>query len=451
MWPTIANRFGQLRFRSNAFFGFAVGFLAIGISVTSILPGERLLFAQAPLLVIGAAADIQYEDRIPGPHPDDIRRWYNTSNIRLDEIVKAWNARSDIDLVMHLGDLINAQWESYDVMLDYADGTDYDPNLQTFRDLNAPSYQVLGNHEFYKISNTPRPDEHDDQHVRERLGLDNNIGYYDFAPVEGYRFVVLDDQVPEANPTRPGSGFGLGERRSVYFEQQMQWARRVVADAWVAGEKVVMYEHYPMAAYYNDRELSEWEAELASIIETFPNVVAHFSGHFHGGPGKVKDGVLYDTLGGTVSSDPELDQNIWYEIEFYEDHVKVDQFGENFYLEPDEDDKVFYFRDHKAAPNCGGGVDCLAVAFADLNTDGDVDGEDLAVWYANFGLTSNATLAQGDAEGDADVDGGDFLVWQRNIGTSLSAAATSRAVPEPSAAVLIGGLLTLATLARRIA
>ena len=185
--------------------------------------------------------------------PDDIRRWYNTSNVRLDEIVDAWNAREDIDLVMHLGDLINAQWESYDVMLDYVDGTDYDPDLQTFRDLNVPSYQVLGNHEFYKIDDDSHPQGQDDLHVRERLGLANNIGYYDLAPADGYRFMVLDDQVPEANPDRPGSSFGLGDRRSSYFDQQMEWARRVVADAWRAGGKVVMYEHYPMAQYYNDK------------------------------------------------------------------------------------------------------------------------------------------------------------------------------------------------------
>jgi len=393
-----------------------------------------------PVLVVGAAADIQYEDREPGPFPHDIRRWYNTSNIRLDEIIRAWNGREDLDIVMHLGDLINAQWQSYDVMLDYADGTDYDPDLLTFRDLNAPSYQVLGNHEFNNISDDPHPLGHDDLHVRQRLGLANNIGYYAFAPADGYRFLVLDDQVPEANPTRPGSSFGLGERRSAYFQRQMQWARRVVADAWRAGEKVVMYEHYPMAKYYNNKPLSEWEAALADIIETFPNVVAHFSGHYHGGPGKVKDGVLFDTLAGTVSANPDLDQNIWYELEFYDDHVVVDQFGENFYLEADQDDKQFTFRDHTLEPNCREGESCLEVALADFNSDGDVDGTDMQAWQDHYGSQANVALVKGVAEGDLDIDGGDFMVWQRNFGSGAAATAiSSQAIPEPSTALLLAG------------
>jgi hypothetical protein len=405
--------------------------------------------AQTPQIVVGAAADIQYEDRVPGPHPDDIRRWYNTSHLRLDEMVGAWNARPDIDIVMHLGDLINAQWESYDVVLDYIDGTDYDPDLLTFRDLNAPSYQVLGNHEFYSIDDHPHPHGQDDLHVRERLGLANNLGYYDLAPVPGYRFIVLDDQVPEANPTRPEDSFGLGDRRSRYFEQQMQWTRRIVADAWRDGEKVVMFEHYPMAKYYNDKPLNTWEAELASIIETYPNVVAHFSGHFHGGPGKAKNGVLFDTLAGTVSANPELGQNIWYVLEFYEDHVVVDQFGENFYLEPDEDDRDFYFRDHTVAAHCEVGVECLLVEFADFNNDGDFDSGDLQIWDTQYGLPSGATLEQGDAQGDLDVDGADFLSWQRENGLGVSSLAASNAVPEPGSVAVVATVGALLLLRRR--
>ena len=394
------------------------------------------LRAETPALVIGMAADIQYEDRAPGPHPDDIRRWYGTAHHRLDGMIRAWNTRPEIDFVMHLGDIINAQWESFDAVLDYADGTDYDPDLLTFRDLNVPSYQLLGNHEFYAISDSPRPDGRDDLHVRERLGLANNLGYYDIAPGNGYRFIVLDDQVPEANPERPEDSFGLGHRRGRYFDQQMNWARRMVADAYREGEKVVLYQHYPMSDYYNDRVLNTWEAELASIIETYPNIVAHFSGHFHSGPGKIKNGVLFDTLGGTLSADPELDQNIWYVVEFFDDKVVVDQFGENFYLDPDEDDKEFYYRDYTAPLNCDLHDNCLEVTFTDFNGDGDFDGEDLAILLSRYGLISEASLADGDAQGDLDVDGSDFLAWQRAPFVSVTSNLPVSAIPEPASLVL---------------
>ncbi|MBA3481365.1 MAG: hypothetical protein H0T51_06075, partial [Pirellulales bacterium] len=57
---------------------------------------------------------------------------------------------------------------------------------------------------------------------------------------------------------------------------------------------------------------------------------------------------------------------------------------------------------------------------ADFNGDGIVDGADLAIWTANFGVGANpppiATQAQGDANGDGVVDGADFLVWQQKLG-----------------------------------
>ncbi len=52
---------------------------------------------------------------------------------------------------------------------------------------------------------------------------------------------------------------------------------------------------------------------------------------------------------------------------------------------------------------------------ADCNFDGDVDGDDLAIWQQNFGA-KNATQSECDIDGDSAVTGRDFLVWQRNVG-----------------------------------
>lgn len=396
--------------------------------------------AEAPVMVVGAAADIQYEDREPGPHPDDIRRWYNTSDLRLDEMIRYWNGREDIDIVMHLGDLINAQWESYDVMLDYVDGTDYNPDLFTFRDLNVPSYQIVGNHEFYSIPDDDHPLGHDDEHVRERLGLEGNRGYYDLLFGNGYRFVILDDQVPEANPTRPDDSFGLGDQRSRYFEDQMDWAREVIADAWLKGEKVVLYQHYPMAKYYNDKPLNTWEAELAAITEGYQNVVAHFSGHYHYGSGKAKNGVLFDILAGTVSADPDKDQNIWYTLEFYDDRVVVDQFGENFYLSPDEDDKTFVYREFATAADCGTEAGCNPIQLGDFNADGSVNAADYTVWRDALNQEVAAfTLA--DANGDGVISDRDLAAWRTHFGMTLGTPTGTDPVPEPAAAALLLTLL----------
>ncbi len=65
----------------------------------------------------------------------------------------------------------------------------------------------------------------------------------------------------------------------------------------------------------------------------------------------------------------------------------------------------------------------------DFNADGVVDGADLSVWQAAFGISDGA-----DADGDGDSDGADFLAWQRNVGVGEGLEPLSLAVPEPTAA-----------------
>ncbi len=74
---------------------------------------------------------------------------------------------------------------------------------------------------------------------------------------------------------------------------------------------------------------------------------------------------------------------------------------------------------------------------ADFDFDGTVDGADLSAWQTAFGTGSGA-----DADGDSDTDGADFLAWQQQFGGGSALAGTSRAVPEPSTAVLLGGMAT---------
>ncbi len=77
---------------------------------------------------------------------------------------------------------------------------------------------------------------------------------------------------------------------------------------------------------------------------------------------------------------------------------------------------------------------------ADFNLDGGVDGEDFLIWQAGFGITSGATLVDGDADEDGDVDGSDFLAWQANFGAAAGRSIGPTAIPEPTSA----GLFVLA-------
>ncbi len=75
---------------------------------------------------------------------------------------------------------------------------------------------------------------------------------------------------------------------------------------------------------------------------------------------------------------------------------------------------------------------------ADLDDDGDVDGDDFLIWQAGFGVDDS-----GDVDGDGDTDGDDFLIWQAEFG--YEEGAGSGAVPEPST-IALGLLLAAAGL-----
>ncbi|MEM8944905.1 MAG: PEP-CTERM sorting domain-containing protein [Planctomycetota bacterium] len=82
---------------------------------------------------------------------------------------------------------------------------------------------------------------------------------------------------------------------------------------------------------------------------------------------------------------------------------------------------------------------------ADYDTDGDVDGADLAILQNWYGVN-----AQGDADDDGDTDGSDLLVWQRqHTGPIGSLVAT---VPEPTTvglATVAGSMLAMRRRRRR--
>jgi hypothetical protein len=80
--------------------------------------------------------------------------------------------------------------------------------------------------------------------------------------------------------------------------------------------------------------------------------------------------------------------------------------------------------------------------FADFNFDGAVDTADYTTWRNHLGMTSGATLEQGDADGDGDVDAADYAVWRQDRGTVVDMSAFTEedgasgtivtVVPEPS-------------------
>ena len=70
---------------------------------------------------------------------------------------------------------------------------------------------------------------------------------------------------------------------------------------------------------------------------------------------------------------------------------------------------------------------------ADFDKDGDVDGDDLAIWSAVVGSGADA-----DADQDGDSDGHDYLIWQREFAPpGVGASAGAAAVPEPTGLIYL--------------
>lgn len=261
-------------------------------------------------VTFGVIADCQF-----AAVPASGSRFYDRSWLKLREALDGFNARG-VRFVVHLGDLIDRDSASYDLI------------LPVFRNLRAPVRFVLGNHD-YDIAEADRPG------LLERLGI--GPGYYAFTE-ENWRFVVLNgDELAFNSPKDAGleqeaaamyAGLlaakrphatkwngGIGRAQMAFLEDELATADR-------KGLSVVILCHFPVhppAAHnlWND-------GEVVARLESHPSVKAYFAGHNHDGGLAVKNGIVYLTFAGIVETP---DTSASAVVTLAEDRLLVDGSG----------------------------------------------------------------------------------------------------------------------------
>jgi 3',5'-cyclic AMP phosphodiesterase CpdA len=262
----------------------------------------------------GVIADPQFA---PIPNTYGVpTRFYGNSIWKLAEAIDKLN-QEDLEFVITLGDMIDRYWESFQYVLPLYD------------DLKHEKYFLLGNHDFNI------PNEYLGSVVR-TVGMPT--AYYDFSK-GGYRFIVLDGNdislfaPPQGDPRRAQAEKRIAELKATNApnaqgyngslgDKQFAWLEERIHDAVGAGQKIVIFNHYPV---FPPHPANAWDSErLVRLVCDSPNIVAYLNGHNHAGNYGETGGKHFLTFRGMVETPTD---NAYAIVEVFTDRLEVKGFG----------------------------------------------------------------------------------------------------------------------------
>jgi manganese-dependent ADP-ribose/CDP-alcohol diphosphatase len=238
---------------------------------------------------IGLVADAQFADV-----ESKGSRFYRHSLARLEAAVEHCNGR-ELAFCVHLGDLIERDWNSFDVI------------TRPLARSRHRWHQVLGNHDFDVADERKAA-------VPPRLDIPARRTAFDHG---SFRFVILDTNDvstyahPAGSPEKAVAERELARLQAARVRQakpwnggvgadQLAWFDRTCTEARAAGRKVVVFAHHPV---YPENDHNVWNAdEVLALLDRHPHVVAWFNGHNHAGAFGVRGGVPFVTLRGMVET-----------------------------------------------------------------------------------------------------------------------------------------------------
>ena len=270
--------------------------------------------SEEPLATIGIVTDIHYfRGRESGGS-----RYYALSKEKLAEAVDVFNEQG-VDFTVSLGDTFDPDPDTYQ---DIAD---------EFARLDSPVYKVLGNHDCIAPYGSEKQNS-----VLALLGIENP--YYSVKGPNNLRLIFIDGNDVSIQSTASGTPKrALAEKmlreladndepqarpyNGMLSEDQTGWLVSQLAAARNASEEVLVFSHMPLEP--RDIDAALWDGEkIDSLLQSYPNVRAVFSGHHHSGACHRSGKIMHYTFRGMI----EGTENHYGIVRIYKEKIDVTEY-----------------------------------------------------------------------------------------------------------------------------
>jgi predicted phosphodiesterase len=264
------------------------------------------VMAGQPLFSIGAIADCQFAEE-----PDAPPRLYHTAPGKLAAAVDDFNRRK-LAFAVHLGDFIDKDMKSYDVLLPIAG------------QLRRKWQFVLGNHDF-AVADAEKAK------VPARLGMPAR--YHSFVS-HGWMFIVTDGNGLSSYAWPQGSAelaHSMAVHDTLYRDKplwdgaidevQLRWIDARLGDADRRGLKVMLFSHFPL---WPENPHNLWNApDVIALLERHPSVKVWLDGHNHEGNYGLRAGIHYVNLKAML----DTGETAYAVLDFFPDRVELHGVG----------------------------------------------------------------------------------------------------------------------------
>lgn len=268
--------------------------------------------AVLPDLTFGVIADPQYADADP-----KWGRFYRNSLIKLEGAVADLNERK-LDFTVTLGDLIDRDFASFSSV------------MPIYAKLRSPHFPVCGNHDF-EVADA------DKAKVLGAMGLEKAYSslirkswrflFLDGTDIGVWRQAVDDPRTATAKEMlRAGKEAklpNLQDYNAAIGPQQMEWIAAELEASRAAGQRAVLFNHYPVFPGADPHNL--WnDTELVDLIAKHPHAVAYMNGHNHAGNYGKRGSCHYVNFKGMVETEKEA---AWAVVKCFPDRIEIEGYG----------------------------------------------------------------------------------------------------------------------------